>query len=89
MLITAEDIKEHPHLEKIIFLDSEGQLIRQINGSYIARRFFNRSTPWFCQKLNHTLKNKRPQVFSSQELCILKYALRTIANDLLAISERL
>ena len=54
-------------------------LLRVLNGAYIAERFFGKSGSWFSQKLNHNLRNGKPCEFTDEELETLRNALHTIA----------
>lgn len=64
-------------------------LLRVLNGSYIAERFFGKSSCWFSQKLNHNIKNGKPCEFSAEELKTLSNALYTIALELQDLADEL
>lgn len=83
------DIKPNPALNKIRFIEDPKELLRVINGAYIAERFFGRSTCWFSQKLNNHLKNGKPCEFSPEETKILKDALYTISHELHQLADEL
>ncbi|MBD5294861.1 MAG: DUF5053 domain-containing protein [Bacteroides sp.] len=86
-----EDIKDHskdPILGKLEFMERE-DLLRVINGSYIAERFFGKSGSWFSQKLNHHLKNGQPCEFTPEELKTLSNALYTIALELQDLADEM
>jgi hypothetical protein len=70
-----------PVLSKIKFMKRE-DLLRVVNGTYIAERFFNKSGCWFSQKLNGNIKNGKPCEFTPDEIKTLKNALYTIAIEL-------
>lgn len=75
-------------LSQIQFLKRE-DLLRVINGAYIAERFFGKSGCWFSQKLNGNIKNGKPCKFSNEELKQLKVALDTIAIELQDLADEL
>ena len=64
-------------------------LLRVLNGAYIAERFFGKSGCWFSQKLNNNIKNGKPCEFSESELETLANALRTIAIELEDLADEL
>jgi hypothetical protein len=64
-------------------------LLRVLNGAYIAERFFGKSSCWFSQKLNHNIKNGKPCEFSAEELKTLSNALYTIALELQDLADEL
>ena len=57
--------------------------------SYIAERFFSRSRSWLCHKLNHDMKNGKPDDFTEEERKTLKAALDTIAYEIQILSDNL
>lgn len=69
-------------LSKIQFMEDHNDLLRVINGAYIAKRFFGKSGSWFSQKLNNNLKNGKPCSFTPEEIATLKNALYTIAFEI-------
>lgn len=75
-------------LAKIKFMERE-DLLRVINGSYIAERFFGKSGSWFSQKLNNNLKNGKPCEFTPEELKTLSDALYTISIELQDLADNL
>lgn len=77
-----------PVLSKIQFLERT-DLLRILNGAYIAERFFGKSGSWFSQKLNNNIKNGKPCEFSSEELRTLSDALHTIAIELQDLADEL
>lgn len=79
---------EHPILSKIKFME-RGDLLRVVNGAYIAERFFGKSDSWFSQKLNNNIKNGKPCEFTPDEREILSNALRTIAIELEDLADEL
>lgn len=83
-----DTVVKDPILSKIKFMDKE-DLLRVLNGAYIAERFFGKSGSWFSQKLNNNIKNGKPCEFSPEELTTLKNALHTIAIELQDLAEEL
>lgn len=83
-----EKYKEHPILSKIEDL-KESDIMRVLNASYIAERFFKKSRSWFSQKMNHNLKNGEPAAFTPSEIETLRNALYTISIELQEIADDL
>lgn len=81
-------VKENPVLSQIKFLDKE-DLLRVLNGAYIAERFFGKSSCWFSQKLNGNIKNGKPCEFTPEERKTLKNAIDTIAIELQDLADQL
>lgn len=77
-----------PILSKIKFMERQ-DLLRVLNGAYIAERFFGKSGSWFSQKLNNNLKNGKPCEFTNEELETLSNALNTIAIELQDLADEL
>lgn len=75
-------------LSKIKFMERE-DLLRVLNGAYIAERFFGKSGSWFSQKLNNNMKNGKPCEFTLEELETLSNALHTIAIELQDLADEL
>jgi hypothetical protein len=75
-------------LSKIKFMERE-DLLRVVNGSYIAERFFGKSGCWFSQKLNNNIKNGKPCEFTPDERKTLSNALYTIALELQDLADEL
>lgn len=75
-------------LSKLKFME-RGDLLRVINGAYIAERFFGKSCCWFSQKLNGHIKNGKPCEFTRDELETLSNALYTIAIELEDLADEL
>lgn len=75
-------------LSKIKFMERE-DLLRVLNGAYIAERFFGKSGSWFSQKLNGNIKNGKPCEFTSAELEVLANALYTISIELQDLADGL
>lgn len=83
-----KDKSTEPILSKVKFME-RSDLLRVINGAYIAERFFGKSACWFSQKLNHHIKNGKPCEFSPEELRTLSNALHTIAIELDDLADEL
>ena len=84
----SKEKKDDAVLSKIKFLEKE-DLLRVVNGTYIAERFFGKSGCWFSQKLNHHLKNGKPCEFTAEERKTLSNALYTIAIELQDLADEL
>ena len=67
----------------------EQDILKVLKVSYIAERFFGRSRSWLCHKLNHDIKNGKPDDFTEQERKTLKDALDTIAYEIQILSDNL
>ena len=65
------------------------EVLEHINCAYVARRFFNRTRAWFIQRLNNNMVNGKPVSFTDAELRTLRYALRTLSNEILNYSSNL
>lgn len=65
----------------------ERDIMRVLKVSYIAERFFGRSRSWLCHKLNHDMKNGKPDGFTDAERRRLKDALEAIAQEIQALSD--
>ena len=83
-----EKLMKDPILSKIKFMERE-DLLRVLNGAYIAERFFGKSGSWFSRKLNRNLKNGKPCEFTDEELEILRNALYTISIELQELADEL
>ena len=80
--------KDNPILSKIVDL-KESEIMRVLNASYIAGRFFGKSKSWFSQKLNNHIKNGSPSEFTDSEIKTLRNALYTISIELQEIADEL
>lgn len=85
---TENEKKTDPVLSKIKFMERT-DLLRILNGAYIAERFFGKSGSWFSQKLNNNIKNGKPCEFTPEELITLSNALHTIAIELQDLADDL
>lgn len=74
--------------EKVLEL-KEQDIMKVLKVSYIAERFFGRSRSWLCHKLNHDIKNGKPDDFTDDERKTLKAALETIAYEIQNLSDNL
>lgn len=83
-----ESKTNNPILFKIRFMERE-DILRVLNGTYIAKRFFNKSGSWFSQKINNHMKNGKPCEFTPDELKTLSNALATIAIELQDLADDL
>lgn len=64
-------------------------IMKVLKVSYIAERFFGRSRSWMCHKLNHDIKNGKPDDFTDEERKKLKEALDIIAREIKIMSDNL
>lgn len=83
----AERIND-PVLSKIEFL-KRSDLLKVLNGTYIAKRFFGKSTCWFSQKVNNHTKNGKSVDFTKEEIETLRNALITISLELQDLADEL
>lgn len=67
----------------------EHDIMRVLKVSYIAERFFGRSRSWLCHKLNHDMRNGKPDDFTPEERKKLKDALDTIAYEIQILSDNM
>lgn len=72
-----------------VFDLKEQDIMKVLKVSYIAERFFGRSRSWMCHKLNHDIKNGKPDDFTEEERKTLKDALDTIAYEIQILSDNL
>lgn len=84
-----EIIKKIPTLSMLQFMEDRKDLLRVINGAYIAERFFGRTGSWFSQKLNNCIKNGKPCEFTHEELAKLQQALYIISLELQDLADDL
>ena len=78
----------HPTLSKIQTLE-RSDLLRVLNGTYIAKRFFGKSCSWFSQRINGHLVNGVPAEFTPEELGKLRDALDVLAIELQELADEL
>lgn len=67
----------------------DSDLLKVLNGTYLAERFFGKSCCWFSQKLNGNEKNGKPCKFTDEELKTLKEALVVISLELQDLADSL
>lgn len=89
MEATNERIANNPVLSKLQFMENRQDLLRVLNGAYIAERFFGKSGSWFSQKLNNNIKNGKPCEFTPEELKTLRNALYTISLEVQELADEL
>ena len=75
-------------IEKVKFM-KESDLLKVLNGTYLAERFFGKSGSWFSQKMNNHEKNGKPVEFTEEEIKILKDALVVISLELQDLADEL
>lgn len=86
---SLKETNDSPVLSKVHFFESRQDLLRAVNGAYIAERFFGRSGSWFSQKLNNNIKNGKRCEFTPGELKTLSNALYTISIELQDLADNL
>lgn len=79
---------KNAHQKPLIEL-KEADISKVLKMSYIADRFFGRSRSWLCHKLNHNIKNGKPDDFTEEERETLKDALETIAMELQELADNM
>ncbi len=67
----------------------QSDLLKVLNCSYVAERFFGKSGSWFSQKINGHMKNGKPAEFTPGELHTLGNALYTLSTELAEIADEL
>lgn len=75
-------------VEKVRFM-KESDLLKVLNGTYLAERFFGKSASWFSQKINNHEKNGKPVEFTEEEIKKLKEALVVISLELQDLADEL
>lgn len=75
-------------VEKVRFM-KESDLLKVLNGTYLAERFFGKSGSWFSQKINNHEKNGKPVEFTEDEIKTLKEALVVISLELQDLADEL
>lgn len=78
----------HPVLSKMQTL-GQSDVLKVLNGTYLARRFFGKSCSWFSQRINGHNVNGSPARFSAEEITTLRNALDTIALELQELADEL
>lgn len=64
-------------------------ILKVLNCSYLAERFFGKSGSWFSQKLNNHEKNGKPAEFTREELHTLGNALYVLSTELAEVADDL
>lgn len=85
-MIIDKNKETDPVLSKIQFI-KQSDLLNVVNGSYIARRFFNKSRAWFSQRLNNHIVNGTPVEFTQKETETLRNALYTLSIELADLAD--
>jgi hypothetical protein len=67
----------------------EQDIMKVLKASYIAERFFGKSRSWITHKLNHDLKNGKPDEFTNAEKKRLSEALYTIALEIQKLADEI
>ncbi len=80
---------KHSTPDKQVVDLKEHDIMRVLKVSYIAERFFGRSRSWLCHKLNHDMRNGKPDDFTPEERKKLKDALDTIAYEIQILSDNM
>lgn len=80
--------EQSPILSKIEDL-KKSDILRVLNATYIADRFFGKSKGWFSQKINNNLVNGVPAEFTPEEIETLRNALYTLSIELQEIADDL
>ncbi len=75
--------------DKAVFELKEQDILKVLKISYIADRFFGKSRSWLCHKINHDIRNGKPDDFTPKERQKLKDALDTIAYEIQILSDNL
>lgn len=84
----ASRVSASPVLSQISDLQ-QSDLLKVLNGAYIARRFFGKSRFWFSKKINHCMNNGKPEDFTPEERKKLAQALRVLSYELDELAETL
>lgn len=82
-LVNAAIERQKAKIESGEFVElKEQDIMKVLKVSYIAERFFGKSRSWISHKLNHDMKNGKPDDFTPEERQKLKVALNTIAMEI-------
>nr|DAJ56294.1 MAG TPA: protein of unknown function (DUF5053) [Caudoviricetes sp.] len=79
----------HEDLEEVrqeLLRDKMKEVLPAISVSYIARKYFGKSSSWFYQRLNGNKVNGKEAAFTPHELSTLSVALNDIGKKLSAMS---
>lgn len=86
MKLADEAIESYKQNMPLVEL-KEADIFQALNASYIAQRFFGKSRFWISQKINHNIKNGKPDDFTAEQRKTLKEALETIAFELQTLAD--
>lgn len=64
-------------------------VLKVVNCSYIAKRFFGKSSSWFYQRLHHHMVNGKPAEFTPEERKTLSDAFATLGLEFMDLSDRI
>ncbi len=67
----------------------EADITKVLKMSYISERFFGRKRAWIINKINHNIKNGKPDDFTAEQRETLKNALETIAFELQELADNM
>ena len=84
----TEKLRDCPTLSRMEEL-KKSDLLSMLNATYIARRFFGKTSSWFSQQLNNNIVNGKPAEFSPEELETLHNALHTMSVEIQEIADGL
>lgn len=87
--IKQDFARMHDDLEEVrqeLLRDRMKEVLPAISVSYIARRYFGKSSSWFYQRLNGNKVNGKEAAFTPNELSTLSAALNDIGKKLSAMS---
>lgn len=77
------DLKD---IHQELLRDKMKEILPAISVSYIARKYFGKSSSWFYQRLNGNKVNGKEANFTPNELSTLSAALNDIGKKLSAMS---
>ena len=75
--------------ERTVIELKETEIFDVLKASYIAERFFGKSRFWISQKINHNIKNGKPDDFTTEQRETLKKAIETIALELQELADNM
>lgn len=87
--IKQDFARMHDDLEEVrreLLRDRMKEVLPAISVSYIAHRYFGKSSSWFYQRLNGNKVNGKEAAFTPNELSTLSAALNDIGKKLSAMS---
>ncbi len=86
---SADEAIERFKSNKLSLELKECEIFKAINASCIAERFFKKSRYWISHKINHTIKNGKPDEFTPEQKQTLKKAMKTIAYELQELADNM